>query len=66
MECCVGSKKMKIAVFIGSDMQEGGGFQYESMVLNTIKKNHESVSIVFEYYTLNKKISHSMELFLLY
>jgi len=53
----VGSKKMKIAVFIGSDMQEGGGFQYESVILNTMQKYHNSPGIVFEYYTLNKKIS---------
>ena len=56
MECCMGSKKLKIAVFISSGIQEGGGFQYESMVLNIIKKYHENVDIVFEYYTLNKKI----------
>ena len=33
------SKKLNIAVFIGSGLEAGGGFQYEFMVLNILKKN---------------------------
>ena len=41
---------MNIAVFLKSDLHSGGGYQYESMVVNLINKFHKDHSIKFKYY----------------
>ena len=49
------SKKLNIAIFIGSSLESGGGFQYEFMVLNILKnlskRNDETFNI--KYYSNN-------------
>jgi glycosyltransferase involved in cell wall biosynthesis len=52
----VGSKKLNIAVFIGSDFKTGGRFQYEYKVLDILKKNHKNENINFKYYGLIENI----------
>jgi len=46
----MGSKKINIAVIIGSDLQSGGGYQYEYMVLDILKKYHKDETIKFNFY----------------
>ena len=41
---------MNIAVFLKSDLHSGGGYQYESMVINLINKFHKDRGIKFKYY----------------
>jgi glycosyltransferase involved in cell wall biosynthesis len=48
--------KINIGVFIGSDLHDGGGYQYESMVLNIIKKYHCRHDINIDFFTLNKNV----------
>ena len=50
------SKKLNIAVFIGSDFKTGGRFQYEYKVLDILKKNHKNENINFKYYGLIENI----------
>ena len=52
----MGSKKLNIAVFIGSDLKTGGRFQYEYKVLDIIKKNHKNENINFKFYGLIENI----------
>lgn len=52
----MGSKTLNIAVFIGSDLQSGGGYQYEYMVLDLLKKYHSDESINFKFYGLRDYI----------
>ena len=52
----MGSKKLNIAVFIGSDFKTGGRFQYEYKVLDILKKNHKNENINFKYYGLIENI----------
>jgi glycosyltransferase involved in cell wall biosynthesis len=52
----VGSKKLNIAIFIGSDLESGGGYQYEYMVLNILKKYHKDKSINLKFYGLRGSI----------
>ena len=48
---------INIAVVIKSDLKSGGGFQYEYMVLNIIKKYHTIDSnINIKFFTLNSKV----------
>jgi len=52
------SKKLNIAVFIGSGLEAGGGFQYEFMVLNILKKYiHNNHNIHIQYYSINKYVT---------
>ena len=37
MECGVDSKKINIAIFIGSELETGGRFQYEYKILDILK-----------------------------
>ena len=46
----MGCQKMNVAVFLKSDLHSGGGYQYESMVINLINKFHKDKSIKFKYY----------------
>ena len=49
--------KFSVAVVIKSDLKSGGGFQYEHMVLNIIKKYHTiNSSINIKFFTLNSKV----------
>jgi len=52
----VDSKKIDIAIVIGSDLQSGGGFQYEYMVLNILKKYHNNSDINFKYYGFRNEV----------
>jgi glycosyltransferase involved in cell wall biosynthesis len=47
---------MNIAIFIRSDLQDGGGFQYEYMVLEILKKYHKNNDINLKFYCLKKSI----------
>ena len=50
------SKSLNVAVFIGSDIQLGGGYSYEYTVLDAIKKYHKDSDICFKYFTKNKRV----------
>ena len=50
------SKKLNIAIFIGSDLKSGGGYQYEYMVLDILKKFHKDKGIDFKFYGLKADI----------
>lgn len=50
------NKKINIAIFIGSDLQSGGGYQYEYMVMNILQKYHKDKSISFKYYGLRNDV----------
>jgi len=52
----MGSKKLNIAIVIGSDLQSGGGFQYEYMVLNILKKYHSVRDIEFKFYGFREEV----------
>jgi glycosyltransferase involved in cell wall biosynthesis len=55
----MGIKKINVALFLNSDLNSGGGFQYESMVMRIIENNHFEGSINFKYYsTSSKKIKY--------
>ena len=51
---------INIAVMIKSDLKSGGGFQYEYMVLDILKKHHDTSSkINIKFFTIyRKKIDH--------
>jgi glycosyltransferase involved in cell wall biosynthesis len=51
----VGIKSLNIAVFIKSSIQSGGGYQYEYMVLNLLKK-YAFDDFNINFYTLNKDV----------
>ena len=53
----MGSKELNIAVIISSGLKSGGGFQYESRVLNLLKKCHNDENISLHYYAPSKKIA---------
>ena len=42
-----------------SDLQSGGGFQYESMIINMINKYHFDDEFKFKIYTFDNSIYHS-------
>lgn len=46
-------RKLKVAVFISSSLQVGGGYQYEKMVIDLIKKKTVK-NIDFKFYTIEK------------
>jgi len=51
------SKKLNIAVFIGSSLEAGGGFQYEFMVLNILKKYFKDNQIInIQHYSNNVNV----------
>jgi len=54
----MGSKKLNIAIFIGSSLESGGGFQYEFMVLNILKNLTEKNNEIFNinYYSNNRRV----------
>jgi hypothetical protein len=54
----MGSDTLNVAVFIGTDLQSGGGYQYEYMELKILKKFHENNAINFSYYALNRNVLH--------
>jgi glycosyltransferase involved in cell wall biosynthesis len=48
---------INIAVMIKSDLKSGGGFQYEYMVLDILKKHHDTSSkINIKFFTLNSRV----------
>lgn len=52
----MGSQKINIALIISSGMKSGGGYQYEYMVLNILKKYHYDEDISLHYYVTSKTI----------
>ena len=59
MECGVDSKKINIAIFISSELETGGRFQYEYKILDILKKYHKDQGINLKFYGLNFQISSS-------
>ena len=53
----MGDKKLNIAVVLSSDLESGGGFQYEFMVLKILKDYHTNEEFDFNYYTIILTIS---------
>jgi glycosyltransferase involved in cell wall biosynthesis len=51
------SKKLNIAVIISSSLESGGGYQYEYMVLNILKKYHKDKGISLKFYAPSYKVS---------
>ena len=49
------SKKLNIAIFISSPLDVGGGFQYETKVIDILKK-YEMEELQFIFFTSNKSI----------
>ena len=45
----MGIKKINIAIFVSSDLESGGGHQYEYMVLHILKKYHKNKSIELKF-----------------
>lgn len=54
MDC----KNLNVAVVIGSDLESGGGYQYEYMVLDILKKNHTNRNINFFFYGFRCQIQN--------
>ena len=54
----MGSRKINIAIFISHNLQSGGGFQYEYMVLDILKKFHKNNRITFKYYSIKDSIKN--------
>ena len=54
----MGSKKLNIAVIIGSDLQTGGGYQYEYMVLDILKKYHTDENIDLKFYGFRDEVKN--------
>ena len=52
----MGSKKINIALFIGSALKTGGRFQYEYKVLDILNKYHKDQDIKFKFYGLRENI----------
>ena len=52
----MGNQKLNIAVIISSSIDSGGGYQYECMVLNLLKKYHNNEDISLHYYAPSKKV----------
>lgn len=48
-------EKLNVAVVISSDLHSGGGYQYEYMVLNILRK-YQNHFINFSFYTMNNKV----------
>ena len=49
------SKKLNIGFFLGSNLEAGGGFQYESKLVEIIY-NHKSIKYNFKFFCFNKNI----------
>ena len=56
MECGVDSKKINIAIFISSELETGGRFQYEYKILDILKKYHKDQGINLKFYGLQENI----------
>ena len=52
------SKKINIAIILTSDLQSGGGFQYESMIIKMINKYYVDDEFKFKIYTFDNSIYH--------
>jgi glycosyltransferase involved in cell wall biosynthesis len=52
----VDSKILNIAIFIGSYLESGGGYQYEYMFLDILKKYHKDKGIDFKFYGLKPEV----------
>lgn len=52
----MGVKNMNIGVIISSGLNAGGGYQYEYMVLDILKRHHKNKNISLNYYCSNKNI----------
>jgi glycosyltransferase involved in cell wall biosynthesis len=52
----VGIKKINIAIFVSSDLESGGGHQYEYMVLHILKKYHKNKSIELKFYGFSAEL----------
>lgn len=55
----MGDKKLNIAVVLSSDLESGGGFQYEFMVLKILKDYHTNEEFDFNYYTINNRVKEN-------
>jgi len=56
LECGVDSKKINIAIFISSELETGGRFQYEYKILDILKKYHKDQGINLKFYGLREKV----------
>ena len=52
----MGSKKINIAIFVNSELESGGGHQYEYMVLQILKKYHKNKSIRVKLYGFSAEL----------
>ena len=50
------SKKINIAIFISSELETGGRFQYEYKILDILKKYHKDQNINLKFYGLREKV----------
>ena len=50
------SKKINIAIFISSELETGGRFQYEYKILDILKKYHKDQGINLKFYGLREKV----------
>ena len=50
------SKKINIAIFIGSELETGGRYQYEYKILDILKKYHKDQGINLKFYGLREKV----------
>jgi hypothetical protein len=51
----MGSKKLNVGVILGSNLEAGGGFQYESRIVDIIS-NYKSTNYNFKFFSFNKHI----------
>lgn len=51
------TNKLNVAVIISSGIESGGGYQYEFMVMNLLKKYHNNKDISLYYFATSKEIS---------
>ena len=50
------SKKLNIAIFISSELETGGAYQYEYKVLDILKKYNKDQGINLKFYGLREKV----------
>ncbi len=55
------SKKLNIAIILAFNIKSGGGYQYEYMILNILKKHHTDKTIDFKIYTLNNEVKNDYD-----
>ena len=55
------SKKLNVAIVIGSDLFSGGGFQYEYSILCALNKYHKQDDIILNFYCFNELVKKDYE-----